>query len=284
MKNTKRTYTFKPFEELEFSDDFMFKKVMQNSEICIGVIERLLKIKVDHIEYTELQKEIAPYYTSRGVRLDVYVKDSDRNFDIEMQTSKFESIGKRMRYYQSMLDIDDLMKGADYRELKESFVIFICKNSPIEDFDLPVYTFKNTCLENKEVELGDKSHKLIYNASAYEDEKDEELKAFLRFVSSGSAEDKFTDKIKALIEQAKQAESNKTEYMGMNLHDRDIRWAAKREGREEGAFEKAIETARRLIASKTGTLEQIASWVNLSTEQLKDALELDTTPALSPQS
>ena len=54
MTNTKRTYSFKPFEELEFSDDFMFKKIMHNPEICAGVIERLLKIKVARIEYPEL--------------------------------------------------------------------------------------------------------------------------------------------------------------------------------------------------------------------------------------
>ena len=56
----KRTYGFKPFEELEFSDDFMFGKIMRNEDICADVIERLLKIKVDRIEYPELQKEIAP--------------------------------------------------------------------------------------------------------------------------------------------------------------------------------------------------------------------------------
>ena len=70
-KEVKRTYGFKPFEELDFSDDFMFGKIMRNGEICAGVIERLLKIEVDRIDYPELQKEIAPYYTSRGVRLEV---------------------------------------------------------------------------------------------------------------------------------------------------------------------------------------------------------------------
>ena len=33
----------KPFEKLEFTDDYMFKKVMKNEEICKGVIERLLQ-------------------------------------------------------------------------------------------------------------------------------------------------------------------------------------------------------------------------------------------------
>ena len=261
MANEKRTYKFKPFEELEFSDDFMFKKIMQNSEICIGVIERLLKIKVDHIEYPELQKEIAPYYTSKGVRLDVYVKDSDRIFDLEMQSATIDAFGKRMRYYQSMIDIDDLMKGADYNDLKESFVIFICKKSPFENSNMPVYSFRNTCAEEPSVELNDKTKKQVYNANAYESENDVELKAFLHFVCSGNATDSFTEKINALVVQAKLAEAGKTEYMGMNLHDRDILMI----GRKEKAFEIA-QTALSMGLSE----EQIIKLTNLSPDEISD--------------
>lgn len=121
-----KTYTFKPIEQLVFSDDFMFGAVMHDPAICQGVLERLLQIKIDHIEYPELQKSISPFYSRKGVRLDVYVADSDRVFDVECQTYKVEDIGKRTRYYQAMLDIDSLMKGADYSELKESYIIFIC--------------------------------------------------------------------------------------------------------------------------------------------------------------
>ena len=52
-----------------------------------------------------------------------------------------EDIGKRTRYYQSMIDIDSLLKGAVYSELKESYVIFICTSDPFES-GLPVYTFE----------------------------------------------------------------------------------------------------------------------------------------------
>ena len=266
MAKEKRPYTFKPFEELEFSDDFMFKKIMQNSEICIGVIERLLKIKVDHIEYPELQKEIAPYYTSKGVRLDVYVKDSNRIFDLEMQSANVGALGKRMRYYQSMIDINDLMKGTGYSSLKESYVIFICKKSPFKKSNFPVYSFRNICEENPTVELNDKTKKLVYNASAYEEEKDEELKAFLRFVCSGSATDDFTERINALVTQTKLAEAGKTEYMGMNLHDWDIRMAGRQEGREEGA----IEAAKLLIEKYNIPIEQACADFNISPDLLDD--------------
>ena len=41
----------KPIEELTFTDDFMFGRVMQNPEICKGFLERLLEIKIDKIGY-----------------------------------------------------------------------------------------------------------------------------------------------------------------------------------------------------------------------------------------
>ena len=76
-------YTHKPVEELSFTDDFMFGTIMKNKGICKGVLERLLHIKVGKIEYPSLQKTIAPFYESKGIRLDVYVSDPDRVFDIE---------------------------------------------------------------------------------------------------------------------------------------------------------------------------------------------------------
>ena len=112
----------KPIEELTFTDDFLFGRVMQNAEICKGFLERMLEIKIEKIEYPELQKSISPHYQSKGIRLDVYVQDSNRVFDIEIQNSLDENLPKRTRYYQSMMDIDLLLKGKNYTELKESFI------------------------------------------------------------------------------------------------------------------------------------------------------------------
>ena len=279
---------FKPFEELTFSDDFMFGKVMQDPEICAGVIERLLHIKVDHLEYPELQKVISPYYTSRGIRLDVYVKDSDRVFDIEMQSSPQDALEKRMRYYQSMLDIDDLIRGSSYDELKESYVIFICKSSPFKedssDRNHPVYKFETMCRDYPDLIFNDSAYKLIYNASAYETEKDPELRAFLNFVCKNNADDNFIRKITSLIDKIKQNEINKTEYMSMNIHEYDKFRTGKKEGIAEGmaegikkgikqgtlagAQQKAVEAARNF--KKNGiSIEMISKCLGLSVEEIE---------------
>ena len=92
------------------------------------------------------------------MRLDVYLKDDNKIIDVEIQTYRQDAIGKRTRYYQSMIDIDSLMKGQDYTELLDSYVLFICTYDPFlkdkqNGYGLPCYTFKNTCLENGDVSL-----------------------------------------------------------------------------------------------------------------------------------
>ncbi len=40
----------KTFDELTFSDDWMFKKVLEDPGVCAELIERLLHIRVNHVE------------------------------------------------------------------------------------------------------------------------------------------------------------------------------------------------------------------------------------------
>ena len=220
---------FKPVEDLSFTDDFMFGAIMRNERICRGVLERLLRMKLGKIEYPTLQKSISPFYESKGIRLDVYAADNTRIFDIEMQTRVPPALGKRARYYQSMMDSDSLLKGQCYSELKESYVIFICLADPFK-LGLPVYTFKNTCAENPAATLNDKSYKVFYNASAYSKEQDAELHTLLQYISQKQAASSFTDEINSLVEQAKRNESFRSDYLAMNLYEYDLH----RMGKEEG--------------------------------------------------
>ena len=268
--------TFKPIEELFFTDDYMFGAVMRNPEICKSILETLLNIQIEKLEYPELQKSISTYYESKGVRLDVYVKDSDKVFDIEIQNNSGISLPKRMRYYQSMVDMDSLMKGQDYSELKESFIIFICNFDPFHQ-DLPCYTFKNICTQDKNLELCDETTKIIFNSSAYNKEKNLELSAFLKYINTKIPTNDFTKKLNILVEESKINNKFRNDYLAMNLHDRDIRWIALAEGKQiglqEGAEQKAIETAKNMILQSVGTLEQISSVTGLSVEEINKLKE-----------
>ena len=265
-KNENNIYRIKPVEELRFTDDFMFCRVMKNPDLCKGVIERLLGIKVERIEYPELQKEIRPYYSAHGVRMDVYVKDSDRIFDIEMQTTIPEDLPRRMRYYQSMIDIDSLIAGSEYETLKESYVIFLCTKDPF-GLGLPVYTFSTVCKEKNDFTLNDGINKLFFNASAFASEKNLEIKGFLGYLCSGKPSDYLTEDIDQRVERLKINEIFRSDYMMDALPLHDARKAGLREGRLEGEREAKFETAKNFL-KKNISAEIIAECTGLSLEEV----------------
>ena len=275
----KRDYHRKSVDELTFTDDGMFQAVLHEPGICAELVERLLHVKVGRIEYPEIEKTIAPYYSTKGVRLDVYLKDRDKVIDVEMQSYPQEAMGLRTRYYQSMIDTDSLLKGQDYPELPASYILFICRNAPFMDKDdknhgLPRYTFRTQCMEDNNVNLDDKTVKVIYNASAYQEEKDEEVRAFLKYVyTNNPGKDGFSSRLFAIVENIKLNDIFRSQYAAMNLHDRDlIRWAKKEalaEGIEKGASQKAIEAAENFLREGIST-EIIARCTGLSLEKVQE--------------
>lgn len=117
----------KIFEELQLKDDFMFSIIMRNPKYCKPFLERILGIKISRIEYPKSQETIDLSADAKSVRLDIYVEDEEETvYNIEMQTVGNRILPKRMRYYQGMIDLSILEKGDSYKNLKRSFIIFIC--------------------------------------------------------------------------------------------------------------------------------------------------------------
>jgi len=104
---------FAAWEGLGISNDFLFGKVMQDTELCKELLMRILpELDIDHVEYPELQKGIKPDMDAKSVRLDVYVRDGKETiYDIEMQVADTRELPKRARYYQSMIDLQMIDKG-----------------------------------------------------------------------------------------------------------------------------------------------------------------------------
>lgn len=264
-KKKNKIYRIKPIEELKFTDDFIFCRIMKNPEICKGVLERLLKIKIEKINYPKLQKEIRPYYSARGIRMDVYVKDTNRIFDIEIQTTIQKDLPRRMRYYQSMIDVDTLAKGIDYLTLKESYVIFLCTKDPFE-LGLPIYTLKTICKENKDVEIDDGINKIVFNASAADIEKNLEIKNFLSYLFRGKPSDDFTNYIETNVEKLKINEIFRSDYMMDALPLFDARQAGIEIGEARG--ERRIQKTAKNFLKKNIPAEIIAECTGLSLEQV----------------
>ena len=93
---------------------------------------------------------------------------------MEVQTSDKKNLPRRMRYYQSTIDISILKQGVDYKELKASYVIFICS---YDEFGRGryIYTFENTCREEPGLTFGDDAYKVVVNTKGCRGEISEEL-------------------------------------------------------------------------------------------------------------
>ena len=125
------------WEEIGISNDFLFGRVMQNPKLCKKLLETILEIEIERIEYPEGQKAINLEKDAKSVRLDIFVRDEKKSvYDIEMQACTSAELPKRSRYYTAMLDLDMLDKGVSYKVLKHSFVIFICT---FDAFDRELY-------------------------------------------------------------------------------------------------------------------------------------------------
>ena len=219
------------WEELSLSNDFLFGKVMQNPELCKELLQRILPdLKIDRIEYPELQKSINVDMDARSVRLDVYVKDEKEVvYDIEMQVSNTGGLPERSRYYQSMLDLQLIDKGKLYDELKKSYVVFICL------FDLygkgrHIYTFENICKEDGSISMGDKAVKIFLNAKGTLDDVSDELKAFLDYVAGKKPKDAYVERLEEAVREAKKNREWRHEYMTLLMRDQ----LNKKEGRKQG--------------------------------------------------
>ena len=211
----------KKLEELTITDDFMFGAVMSDPRRCKPLLELVLGVKINRIEYPELQKTINTRYDSKSIRLDVYVADDAGTvYDIEIQTTRKKNLPRRVRYYQGLIDVHILEKGEDYRALRKSFVIFIATYDPFGKGRY-VYTFENRCREDLEIALGDDATKIILNTKGTVGEISDELKALLRFMDGMEPGSEYTKDLDRAVEEVKADEKWRREFMVMVERDRE---------------------------------------------------------------
>ena len=141
-------------------------------------------------------------------------------YDIEMQTTYMKAMPKRARYYHSLADSYKFKTGQGYKELPDQYVIFICLNDPF-GADLPVYTVRNTCLENSAVGIKDGVTSIYLNAGAAAKAKPE-LREFLAYVGGQAADADDSDLVIALRTAVRSAiDDDEGRISYMTLLERD---------------------------------------------------------------
>ena len=238
-----KTKAAKSYEELKFSDDFMFGKIMEDKELCREVLECLLQQPVGELIEVQTQREFR--YTSDGkpIRLDVYNEDSDGwVYDAEMENLNHKKVEqhqlpKRSRFYQGAIDIDFMDKNYSYKLLPQSRVIFICTFDPFK-LGLSRYTFRERCDENPEICLNDGTEKVFYNCKYEGKDIPNGIRNLYEFIDTGNASDELTEKLNSAVAKAHMNEMWRTQYMKEWVVIQDARDEGREEGREETIIRK----------------------------------------------
>ena len=298
INNNGTSYQITPWEQVDISNHFMFRLVMENPELCKIALERILDIKITKLVVLVAEKDVEYKLTSKGVRLDIYAED-DKGvaYDFEMQATDRDkkSLGKRTRYYQSLLDGDALKKNIPYSKLRKSYVIFICKSDPF-DRNLGYYTFNSWCDEDKTLNLGDEATKILLNTKGDKNGMSEELKAFLEFIDTNSPTDEYTKCLADAVQTIKKDEGARDLYMTIEQQRlEDIAYTETRvreemqqyivsaNKRADDAEQKAADAERKNIAniitmcrnnnySDKQTIDQLMEMASLSHEEASKKL------------
>ena len=266
MNETEILTPEKTWENATIANNFIFYKIMRfNPDICKELLEILLEIEIDHIEMRG-EETIETDFGSKGIRLDVYAKNNTQAFNIEMQATDTKELPERSRYYQGSIDVDSLQSGQPYKELKDSYVIFIVIPDIFEK-DLPCYRFENLCLENNSIHLNDRAYKYFFIASNCDKILNEKQKSFMELVIGRKPGNKFCERIAQLTEEAKKNTEWRKQYMEWERQMAYKFSEGKEAGIAEGIQHKSVEDAMNLL-KKDIPAETISECIGLPLEQV----------------
>lgn len=257
-------------EFISITDDFMFCSVMEDKEKCKEFLQRVLNINIVQITVSDNQKTIKNSRDSKGIRLDVYATDIEgNNYDIEMQTTKEASLGKRTRYYHSEMDGYALKRGKDYSELGNNIVIFICTYDCFDE-NRSVYTFRSTCVENKELYLDDGAETIILNVNGNRDSIDGKLTAVLDYIKTGDATDEYTEDLNQSVVTLNNDKNWRDKHVTLQMKMDEKYRAGKAEGKAEERWELLVA----MVNDGEITIENAARRLNITPEEFSQKLTL----------
>jgi predicted transposase/invertase (TIGR01784 family) len=262
----------KPFKDLSLVDDFMFSEVMRKPENIKPFLESLLETKIQRVVAIDKQKDLND---AHGIRLDVYLEDEhNTKYDVEVQARLHRKLEKRIRYYESGIDRHSLEINADYEELSDSFVIFLC----VEDYfgaGLAVYERESHIKGAPEIPYEDGSHAYILNASFTKENGNPAVLDFLRYIRAGykgeefdTSSSSYLQQIDKAVNEIKQDSGREMEYMTLAMKMMDER----KEAFEQGERASQIKTIKRML-SRDMSLEEISDMIGLDLEEVKRLAE-----------
>ena len=161
-----KAYYYRIMQLRIIDDDFM-RKVFEDRD-CTQLVLRIIMEKPDlKVEEVRVQQDMKNLQ-GRSLELDVFAVDSaGKRYNIEIQRDGQGAGRKRARYHSSLLDANTLEAGKDFKNLPESYVIFITESDVIGK-GLPVYHVDRIIWETGE-SFEDGCHIIYVNSGIQDD-------------------------------------------------------------------------------------------------------------------
>ena len=251
QEDLRRLRNFRPID-----DTFMRGLFKENLPLAQFVL-RIITGKPDLVLTTcETQADMKRVTGARSICLDAYATDSTgKKYDIEVQRADNGADPHRARYHSSVMDVENLDEKQDYRELPDTYVIFITEKDYYKA-GKPVYVIQNMNL-TLEQPFGDGAH-ILYVNGEYRDDSDIG-KLMHDFNCTDAADMNFP----ILAEKTRYLKENPRGVSEMCKAMEDLRTESLAEGRAEGREEQAQITARNLYMQGL-PIEQIARAIGFS--------------------
>ena len=260
----------KQLSELTIMDDFMFYACMQNSELVRPFIERILGRRIGKIVEKTPQAFSKESYESKGVRMDVLCKDKKCIYNLEAQNERKKGERKRTRIYQWHIDLSDFKEGMDYSQVRDSYIIFVCRYDLEKEGKL-FYKFAQTRTDGSGKMLGDRANTIFVNINGSLEGASKNLKNLILYLRDGIPRDDYTRKLEDEVKKVKEKEEWIMRYHWMVNHDSEVREEGREEGRKEGREEgrKELKAEFKKLIKSGADLREIAEAVGMKREEVE---------------
>lgn len=265
------------YENLSLRNHFMFGKICQDVRNSQLILKALLGEDITLVN-SEQEKYLKEFAGSKYVRLDILAKDDkDRLYNAELQHESHDKSRKlelpqRARYYHAMLNVPNQESGADYLDMKDVYVIFICTFDPFGR-GLTQYTIENRCLETDLPEYVDGAHTIFFNTLGDMRDVPIETRNMLEYIETGIPCDEATNKLEEQVREAREKEEWREEYMFANVLYNDIYGEGRAVGREEGMAAGREEAIISLYHDGVVSKETAMEKLEMTEEEFEEALK-----------
>lgn len=260
------------------SDFALFLSVMKNKKAYQNTLSIILD--EDNIELKEVKVEQVVLNNSgkRAIRLDAWALGTDeRQFNMEMENhSEKDSIPKRARFYQGLIDTPILKSGSKtkYKNLPATVIIFITQDDIFKK-DLAKYTFREKCEEVENLSLDDGTTKIFLNMSSKNGSK--ELVSLLQYMKESRLDnpeilvkDKRIIELNEIVTEVK--ESEEWEGIRMNILDIGIEQGLQ-QGLQQG-ITAMIKSCKKLGASREQIQQLVVEEFSVTEEIAEEYIEM----------